>query len=248
MLGARPRREVGPAFADQLERQIGPEPVDLRQVDAEDRVQGRAASKAGALAVLRAGGGARAACRPAAAALGLQTLQHRLDPRVAVGHLLLVDVVEVQGLRQGEDVLLALVAGQGLPDRLGRGMAAPVAMGGQHGRVALAGHDGADDAQAGRPGDVRDDVVELQVHLRQRLLHVLDVRRRRSPAAARAGAGRRAAPRSRPSGRKLARSRPYSCRRCSHWASLTSVLRPGTCLASRALTSTTSKPRCSRTS
>ena len=31
-------------------------------------------------------------------------------------------------------------------------------------------------------------------------------------------------------------------------ASLTSVLRPGTCLASRALTSTTAKPRCSSTS
>jgi hypothetical protein len=30
----------------------------------------------------------------------------------------------------------------------------------------------------GRPGDVRDDVVDLQVHLGQRLLHVLDVRGR----------------------------------------------------------------------
>ena len=58
-----------------------------------------------------------------------------------------------------------------------RGLAALVAQGGQHGRVSLAGHDGADDAQAGRAGDVGDDVVQLQVHLRQRLLHVLDVRR-----------------------------------------------------------------------
>ena len=45
--------------------------------------------------------------------------------------------------------------------------------------------------------------MELEIHLHQRLLHVLDVRRRVIQQAARAGADRRATPRSRPCGRKL---------------------------------------------
>ena len=45
----------------------------------------------------------------------------------------------------------------------------------QHVRVALAREDGADDAQPGGAGDVGDDVVELNIHLCQRLLHMLDV-------------------------------------------------------------------------
>src|SRR5258707_10229996 len=51
-----------------------------------------------------------------------------------------------------------------------------------------------------------------------------------------------------PLGRKLARSNPNEWSRCGHCASLTSVLRPGTCLASRALTRNTVKPRASRSS
>src|SRR5712692_448836 len=45
------------------------------------------------------------------------------------------------------------------------------------------------------------------------------------------------------SGRNEPCSSPTACKYCSHWASLTSLLRPGTCLTCRALTSTTSKPR-----
>jgi len=40
-----------------------------------------------------------------------------------------------------------------------------------------AGHDGADDPHPRHPGDVGHDVVQLHVHLHQRLLHMLDVRR-----------------------------------------------------------------------
>ena len=54
--------------------------------------------------------------------------------------------------------------------------AAPlVAQRGQLRRVALAGQDGLDDRRAGHAGDVADDLGELDVHLLQRLLHVLDV-------------------------------------------------------------------------
>jgi hypothetical protein len=108
----------------------------------------------------------------------LQSLQDGFDPRIAFRDLLLVEIVQVQGLSQGEDVLFPVVADQGLANRLDRGVAPAVPIRGQGVRVALARHECPDDAHPGRPGDVRDDVVDLQVHLGQRLLHVLDVRGR----------------------------------------------------------------------
>ena len=56
-------------------------------------------------------------------------------------------------------------------------MAAVVAVRGQDPGIALAGSDGTDDAHAGHPGDISNDMMQLQVHLHQRLLHVLDVGR-----------------------------------------------------------------------
>jgi len=38
------------------------------------------------------------------------------------------------------------------------------------------GDDRADDAHAGRPGDVGNDVMKLKIHLRHGLLHMLDMR------------------------------------------------------------------------
>ena len=48
---------------------------------------------------------------------------------------------------------------------------------GQLSRVSLAGHDGFDNRHPRLASDVADDVLELHVHLCQRLLHVLDVMR-----------------------------------------------------------------------
>ena len=42
-------------------------------------------------------------------------------------------------------------------------------------RVLLAAHDGLDAVRSGLARDVADDVVELHVHLGQRLLHMLDM-------------------------------------------------------------------------
>jgi hypothetical protein len=95
-------------------------------------------------------------------------------------------------------VLLAVVADQGLADGLGRGMAARVVVAGQLVRVALAGDDGADDPHPGGAAHVRDHVVRLQVHLRQRLLQVLDVGGGMVEQPLAAGAGRRATSRPRP--------------------------------------------------
>ncbi len=45
----------------------------------------------------------------------------------------------------------------------------------QHLGVVFAGENRADDPQTSRAGDVGDDVVELEIHLCQRLLHMLDM-------------------------------------------------------------------------
>ena len=48
-------------------------------------------------------------------------------------------------------------------------------MSGQFFRFAFTGDDRADDLHAGSAGDVLHDMMQLQVHLHQRLLHVLDM-------------------------------------------------------------------------
>ncbi len=65
------------------------------------------------------------------------------------------------------------VALQRFPDRLFIGLDAWIAQLGQHGRIALARHDGVQYRQSRQAGDVADDMLELHVHLRERLLHVL---------------------------------------------------------------------------
>jgi hypothetical protein len=77
----------------------------------------------------------------------------------------------------------------------------------QHCGITLARKDRADDPQPGRAGDVGNDEVELQIHLGQCLLHVLDVRGRvleQTLALAQVGAQFNDLP----FGRKLARSNP----------------------------------------
>ena len=44
-------------------------------------------------------------------------------------------------------------------------------------RISFSGHDGPDDPLPGLPGNVGDHIRQLNVHLQQRLLHVLDMLR-----------------------------------------------------------------------
>ncbi len=67
------------------------------------------------------------------------------------------------------------MAGESLDDGLLRRTAIGVAEGGQHLWVTLSGDDGADDLHSGLAGDVGEDVVELEVHLGEGLLHMEDV-------------------------------------------------------------------------
>jgi len=105
----------------------------------------------------------------------LSSLQHGFDPGVAGRRLFLVSVVQSECLLQREQVLGAVGTGERLLDRLNTRVAAVIALTRQHLGATLAAEYCADDPQTSCAGDVGDDVVELKVHLCQRLLHVLDM-------------------------------------------------------------------------
>src|SRR5687767_7648430 len=109
MLGTRPRRQVRAALAHQLERQGRPEPMDLRQVDAEDGMQGSPSIEG--QGVRRLGGvpgwwqltSRRRSQSP-------KPRQDCLDALITGRNLLLVSIVQFHGLGQSEDVLLPIIA------------------------------------------------------------------------------------------------------------------------------------------
>ena len=43
------------------------------------------------------------------------------------------------------------------------------------GRIALTGNDGLDDGHAALPGDIGQDMVDLQIHLSEGFVHMLHV-------------------------------------------------------------------------
>ena len=103
MLGRRPFAHVVAALGHEPEDGIGPEAMDLRQIRAEERVQGRPGIEVGFVSALgvphrRQG---RLRCR----ALSVQRPQAGLDLRVALRNLVLVDVVQFQRMAQGEQML-----------------------------------------------------------------------------------------------------------------------------------------------
>ena len=150
--------------------------MNLRQVDAEDRrqcgsrIEGRRIGRFVSMTSRR---------QPARwFGCGVsKTSQDNLDPQIALHDLGVVGVVKLQGLSESKDVFLTPVSGQRGSDLRLRGMAAPIPMGGQDGRISFTRNHGADDAHAGFARHVGHHVMELNVHLHQRLLHVLDVRR-----------------------------------------------------------------------
>ena len=106
---------------------------------------------------------------------GGQRLDVCLDGAITGRELRLTGVEEFQILLQDEEVLGAIVAGQGRHDLRLRGATPIVAMLGELLRVAVAGDDVAQDPEPGDAGDVADDQRQLEIHLHQRLLHALDV-------------------------------------------------------------------------
>ena len=89
-------------------------------------------------------------------------------------------VVGIGGSRvpQRQQVLCAPVALQRLDQGLAAGFDPPVGQSGQPRRVPLPLQDGVGNGQTGHPGQIRDGMVEMDVHLAVRLLHVQHAARR----------------------------------------------------------------------
>jgi hypothetical protein len=85
--------------------------------------------------------------------------------------------VSHQGLAKGEEMFVTVVSHQRFHDGLLRGSDAPVSEISQLLRITLTRQNGVEDGQTGGPGDVADHVMNLKVHLVQRLLHVLQMNR-----------------------------------------------------------------------
>lgn len=68
-----------------------------------------------------------------------------------------------------------VVAHEAARNRVGAGLNPPVSKACQLVRIALTLQNGIDDSQSRDAGDGRDDVVDLDVHLRERLLNMPDV-------------------------------------------------------------------------
>jgi hypothetical protein len=73
-------------------------------------------------------------------------------------------------------MLRSVIADEGFCDHLLACFDALVTKSGQRHGVSLAAQNRIDDCQSGQSRDVTDDVMQLQIHLVQCLLHVVDVR------------------------------------------------------------------------
>ncbi len=69
----------------------------------------------------------------------------------------------------------AIVTGERLDQGGFGGLDSMIAVSGQHGGIAFAGKDGLHDGGAGLTGDVSEHVMDLEIHLIERLVNVLDM-------------------------------------------------------------------------
>ena len=83
--------------------------------------------------------------------------------------------VQADGLSQREQVLLPVISHQAFCDGFVAGSNPGIAERSHRMHIPTAFEDRIHDCQSGRSGDIADDVVQLQIHLIQRLLHVLNV-------------------------------------------------------------------------
>ena len=103
---------------------------------------------------------------------GSEGLEQRGDLFVAFRDEGLVRLPERVGLLQREEVFHPPVAPQTFRDDIAAGFDAMILERGERLRIAFAFEDGLQDGLAGDTGQVADDVLELHVHLRERLVQV----------------------------------------------------------------------------
>ena len=81
----------------------------------------------------------------------------------------------VQGLLDDEEMFRAPVTMEAAGQGVATGLDAMIFEGGELLGIALAGEDGFEDGQAGDAGEITDDIVDLEVHLGEGFLDVLDM-------------------------------------------------------------------------
>jgi hypothetical protein len=106
---------------------------------------------------------------------GVEGCEMGLELAVTVEEAGGIEVVKLDGDFEREEVLWPIVTDEALANDFDGASAAMVAMFGENFGPTLSGEDGADDGHSGLSGDVGDDIAEDEVHLTQRLVHVLNV-------------------------------------------------------------------------
>ena len=81
----------------------------------------------------------------------------------------------VQGLLDDEEVFGAPVTVEAAGNGIATGLDAMIFEGGELLGIALAGEDRFEDGQSGDAGEITDDVVDLEIHLGERFLDMLDM-------------------------------------------------------------------------
>jgi hypothetical protein len=112
-----PRPQVRAAFGDQLQRQCRAKSVDLGKIGAQNAIKSGTHIERGHVD-LRAFGPCLGQGRNVPIGLDGQCRDGHLQLAVSGFDLSLVDVVKLQGLGQGEDVFVPIIAGQGCLDYL----------------------------------------------------------------------------------------------------------------------------------
>ena len=109
MLSTQPCAQIGSAFSNQLEGQGRSKPVDLCQVEPKNTKECSAdiERRRANLLCLGPGFGQLAGVM---LLFGGQNIQHGFKVAITFKHLGLIEVVEVQRLRKGEDMLGPIIA------------------------------------------------------------------------------------------------------------------------------------------
>jgi hypothetical protein len=94
------------------------------------------------------------------------------DP-LASRKLEIVDALKRSWLAQGEQMFLSPIAQQAFGNDIARGFDAMILQPGQRLRIAFTAEDGLEDGQPGDASDIADDVLQLNVHLREGFVQVV---------------------------------------------------------------------------
>jgi len=135
---------------------------DGRQVDAGQAIEGGTRIEAG---VVRLFVSARLGGQGAAGTCIVKGREMRFDLLSALGHLLVIEVIQRDGLPSGQQLLGAPRALQRLSAVGLIVVAVRIAQLREVLRVALARDDGLEESHPGHPGDLPDDLGEREMHL-----------------------------------------------------------------------------------